>query len=265
MGYLRLTIRLAGFSTALIATALLASSLTLMEAALRRPLNRSPWARACFRSAALSLGFRLSIEGHAIRGPVLFVSNHISWSDIPILGGIAPLRFLSKSEVREWPAIGWLAAQAGTLFIKRGSGKAGRSREEIAAALARGESVLVFPEGTTTAGITVLPFHSRLLHAAVDAGVPIQPVSIGYLREGQPDHIAPFIGDDEFQHHLIRVLRVSSPRVEVRFHPPVMATAETDMAGLAARLRNQVADGLADIHRDDSRTPEGLGRAEKIS
>ncbi|MEP1583636.1 MAG: 1-acyl-sn-glycerol-3-phosphate acyltransferase, partial [Marinobacter sp.] len=108
-------------------------------------------------------------------------------------------------------------------------------------------SVLVFPEGTTTAGVTVLPFHSRLLHAAADAGVDIQPLSIGYLRNGRPDHLAPFIGDDEFQHHLIRMLRQPAVEVGVIAHPVVTIDNSTDLADVTRDLRQTVHEGLRQI------------------
>ena len=252
MPAIRLTSRLTLFILFLLLTAAIAVGVRVVEKISGKAVDRTPWARFCFGGAARCLGFRVRRYGRVTQGPVLFVSNHVSWSDIPILGGVAPLRFLSKAEVSRWPVIGWLAVQAGTLFIQRGSGRVNQSRTDIQHALASGQSVLVFPEGTTTLGITVLPFHGRLLNAATEANVPIQPISIGYRRNDRPDHLAPFIGDDEFQAHLLRMLKQPAVEVTLMFHEPVRASAETTVADLAETLHKTVASGLADIHRGGS-------------
>lgn len=251
--YARLGYRLTLFTLSLSVTITIACGVSLAELLSRRRIDRTPYARFCFHGAARSLGFRVRQQGDISTEPVLYLSNHISWSDIPVLGGQSPLRFLSKAEVGNWPVIGWLAGQAGTLFIKRGGGKSQRCREEIAKTLNGGQSVLIFPEGTTTAGLTVLPFHSRLLWAAKDAGVDIQPISIGYLRDGQPDHLAPFIGDDEFQNHILRMLKRPSVDVGVIFHPRITIDEHSDLDALAAELHQTVSAGLQQIHRCHSR------------
>lgn len=260
MGYIRLVIRLLMFVLFLVFTTGVAVAVSLAEWIKRRPIDRTPYARFCFQGAARCLGFRVRQQGQAASGPVLFISNHISWSDIPILGGTAPLRFLSKAEVGKWPVIGWLAHQAGTLFIQRRSGKSGLSRQEIANTLRQGQSVLVFPEGTTTAGLTVLPFHQRLLWASADAGVSIQPISIGYLRDGQPDHLAPFIGDDEFTSHLTRLLHKPAVEVGVIYHPPVTVTPGSDLNDLSQTLHQTVSNGLKQIHQTDGAQTESASK-----
>lgn len=249
MQTIRLISRIGLFGLSLLLIALIAIAVNIAECLSRRPLDRTPCARFCFSSAARCLGFRVRQQGEVAGGPVLFVCNHVSWADIPVLGGIAPLRFLSKAEVARWPLIGWLATQAGTLFIQRGSGRAGQSCQEISRALKQSQSVLVFPEGTTTVGLTVLPFHSRLLQSAVDSGVMIQPVTIGYRRAGQPDHLAPFVGDDDFQHHLLRLLKQPAVSVSVLFHDPVTVSPDTDLRQLCTTLQTTVGDGLNRIHR----------------
>lgn len=249
MGNLRLGLRLALFSGFLVVTGLIATACLALELITRQSINRAPIARFCFDYAGRCLGFRTRFEGQPASGPVLFVSNHVSWSDIPVLGGRAPLRFLSKAEVARWPVIGWLARQAGTLFITRGGGRAGEIRAEIASALTAGQSVLVFPEGTTSSGLTVLPFHGRLLQAAADAGVAIQPISIAYTRNGQPDHLAPFTGDDEFQQHLPRMLRHPAVDVTVLFHSPQKVSADQSWHDVAEGLRETVATGVQRIYQ----------------
>ncbi|MGP4843597.1 lysophospholipid acyltransferase family protein [Marinobacter sp. 1Y8] len=256
----RLFSRLILFGFALLICGLLASAVSITEWLIRRDVDRTSFARFCFATAARCLGFRVHEQGQAEPGPVLLVSNHISWSDIPILGGVVKLRFLSKSEVRSWPVIGWLAAQAGTLFIRRGGGQARIARDTIAATLAAGQSVLVFPEGTTSVGITVLPFHSRLLSAAQEAGVPIQPISIGYRRNGHTDHLAPFIGDDAFQTHLLRLLKEPAVEVTVTLHAPVSVHADDDLQSVTARIQQTIQQGLSAIHSSaDGRSKTSSG------
>ncbi|WP_165856991.1 lysophospholipid acyltransferase family protein [Marinobacter sp. JSM 1782161] len=248
MRTLRLGARLGLFAIVLLLCSLLAVAVSLTEWTIRRPIDRTPFARACFRLASRCLGFQVNVRGQRPDGPVMLVCNHISWSDIPILGSIVPLRFLSKAEVRNWPVIGWLAKQAGTLFIRRGSGQAAVAREDIARTLRERQSVLVFPEGTTSVGITVLPFHGRLLSAAAEAGVPILPMTIGYRRDNHPDPLAPFIGDDSFDRHLVRLLKQPAVTVDVVLHEPVSVAANDDFQALARQLRATVEDGLQTIH-----------------
>lgn len=249
MEILRLTYRLTLFTLLLLAMILLAMALLIADGFRREEIDRAPYARLCFRLISCCLGFRLVTQGETCRQTALYVSNHVSWIDIPVLGGLTPLKFLSKAEVSRWPIIGWLATQAGTLFIERGAGKAYQCQQEIARTLTGGHSVLVFPEGTTTAGLTVLPFHGRLLHAARNAGVAIQPISIGYLRNGQPDPLAPFIDDDEFQLHLIRLLRQPAVRIVVTFHAPVFLATEQPLSEICSSLRETVLGGLKSMHK----------------
>lgn len=250
-GWLRLCVRLTGFLLFLAGTTLLALALRAMDYLTGSTIDRTPWAGRCFRVGCRCLGLRIRHHGAEPAQNVLIVSNHISWCDIPILGAFAPARFLSKAEVGQWPLIGWLARQAGTLFIQRGSGQARRVRTGIEEALKRGESVTIFPEGTTSAGITVLPFHGLLLKAATAADVPVQPVTIAYRRNGRPDHVAPFIGDDEFHHHLTALLKQPSADVDVLFHQPMELPETATAQEAAAELRATVHNGLERIYRGE--------------
>nr|WP_231701527.1 lysophospholipid acyltransferase family protein [Halopseudomonas xinjiangensis] len=169
------------------------------------------------------LPLRVRCLGALPRQPSLWLSNHVSWVDIVLLGRLAPLHFLSKAEVAAWPVIGWLAKGAGTLFIQRGTGAATSLNDQLSGMLAAGHSLMIFPEGTTTAGDRVRTFHGRLLGCAVETGAPVQPVAIAYRRCGERDSVAPFINDDEFTAHLWRLL--GSERIDVEIHllPPLRA------------------------------------------
>lgn len=184
-----------------------------------------------------ALPFRVRVSGELPQAPMLWVCNHISWTDIPLLGALAPLSFLSKSEVRAWPVAGWLAHKAGTLFIRRGSGDSGLVGQQLARHLGEGRNLLIFPEGTTTDGSLLKTFHSRLLTSAVETGVAVQPVAIRYRRDGQRDEIAPFIGEDDLLSHLVRLLRSEPADVEIQLLTPISSQ------GLSRTALSQQAKG----------------------
>ena len=144
------------------------------------------------------------------------VANHVSWLDIPVLGAQTPTTFVSKSEVRSWPLIGWLAVLLNTIFLERGAHQASACARQVGDRIKRGLSVVIFPEGTTTDGRGILPFYPRLFAAAQNPGIWIQPVALRYLDQDQPCPVAPFVGDDALIAHLLRILR--QPRLVVEVH-----------------------------------------------
>ena len=153
------------------------------------------------------LGVRVTQRGHAISGARLIMANHVSWLDIPLIGACAPTRFVSKAEVRDWPIAGWLAEAAGTFYLRRGKHRTRPLVDKLVPHLRAGASVAIFPEGTTSDGRDVLGFHSRLLAAAIEAGVRVQPVAIRYGEGDAGEVLAPFVGDDDLLSHLMRLLR----------------------------------------------------------
>lgn len=255
MSWLRLCVRVTAFIAFLAATTMLAASLRATEIITRKAIDRRPWTRFCLRWACRCLGLDLHQHGLPSENTALFVSNHISWSDIPVLGSLAQIRFLSKAEVAKWPVIGWLARQAGTLFIQRGGGQVRRVRGQIIGNLQAGENVLIYPEGTTSAGLTVLPFHGLLLKAATESKVPVQPITIAYRRNGRPDHLAPFIAEDEFLSHLLRMLRQPAARVDVVFHAAVHPPETMPTNEFALSLRDTVLDGLKRVYKGEYDKP----------
>ena len=172
---------------------------------------------------------KLSTKGKMETGPTLFVMNHISWLDISVLASQQPLHFLSKSEVRYWPIIGWLAYKAGTLFIQRGRhGAAEQSLSEITDCLQSGHSVVIFPEGTTTDGSYVKKFHGRLLQAAIDADVIIQPVALSYPLNGKPNPYVPYIDDMNIMDSLRGMIQTKVTQVELKFLQPISEHIESN-------------------------------------
>ncbi len=191
------------------------------------------------------LGIRLVVHGTPPRaGPVLLVSNHISWLDIGVLHAARHCRFVSKADVAHWPLVGPLARGSGTLFIERESRRdAMRVVHQMADALRAGDVLAVFPEGTTGDGTTLLPFHANLLQAAISAQAPIQPMALQYLdgATGARSFAPCYIGDDTLLESLWRTLSARDVVAEVRFGEPQMAVGR-DRRAWAADLRTAIAE-----------------------
>ncbi|WP_022956278.1 lysophospholipid acyltransferase family protein [Perlucidibaca piscinae] len=179
------------------------------------------------RRLTSSLQLRISVQGEPVEEPALWISNHVSWMDIPVLGGVRRLHFLSKAEVAEWPLIGLLAKVAGTLFIRRGSGDSALVSAQMAEAIGEGKRVLFFPEGTTTDGHTVKRFFAKLFQTAHLAGCRIQPMVLCYQHDGELHPLAPFIGDDEMGAHLLNLLALGPMDVTVQFLPVIDPAGHT--------------------------------------
>lgn len=163
----------------------------------------------------------LEVRGKPVLlGPALLVCNHISWLDIVVIHATRHCRFVSKSELREWPLIGTLATGAGTLYIERENRKdAMRMVKEMAGALKDGDVLAVFPEGTTGDGFDLLPFHANLIQSAIDGDAPIQPLALQYV-DGASNEIsmaARFVGDDTLVGSIWRTLNVSDLKTVVKF------------------------------------------------
>ncbi|MEJ2107750.1 MAG: lysophospholipid acyltransferase family protein [Acidiferrobacteraceae bacterium] len=195
--------------------------------------------QAWMSRVARILGLRITVVGEPVSGPALMVANHVSWIDIVALNSVRPMSFLSKDNVRRWPLVGWLSAATGTLFLRRGSMVGlNRATNEIADRLGQGKHVALFPEGTTTDGSRVLPFHRALFRSAQRAKVQVQPVALSYRRNGSRDYIAPFVGDVAFVSHLLRILSVRTTEVQLYFCKPVLeSTGDSRVLAKYAQTR----------------------------
>lgn len=187
----------------------------------------------------------------------LFVANHLSWADVPVIGARVKGAFVAKSEVEGWPLVGWLASLGRTVYVQRERRRtAGEQSDAIAARLRAGENVVLFPEGTTSDGVTLIPFRSSLFGSVEAAGdVLIQPVSLAYTRVGgvpvtrrMLPHIA-WIGDAELAPHAADFLRLGRVRAELLFHPPVRRADFPDRKALARHCEEAVAQGYAALMR----------------
>jgi 1-acyl-sn-glycerol-3-phosphate acyltransferase len=193
-----------------------------------------------------AIGMTVQVSGTPRPGATLIVANHISWLDIMAIHAAAPhARFVSKADVLRWPLLGWLIRSAGTLFIERERKRdAVRVVHAMAAALQAGDTVAVFPEGTTGAGPELLPFHANLLQAAVATGTPVQPVVLRFADASQPFSAAvEFLGDTTLAQSLWRVAGARGLSVHVQLLPP-MGTVHADRRALAEHLRETIAARL---------------------
>ncbi|WP_137974392.1 1-acyl-sn-glycerol-3-phosphate acyltransferase [Pseudomonas sp. F(2018)] len=241
---LRLYLRLIRLAAVLLLGMLLASGVALAERVRRGDLMglRQRLTAWFMRRLSAALPFEVEVRGELPQGPHLWLSNHVSWTDIPLLGQLLPLSFLSKAEVRTWPLAGWLAHKAGTLFIRRGSGDSALLARQLHRHLSAGRQLLIFPEGTTTDGQQIRTFHGRLLTSAIDTGTPLQPVAIRYLRDGETDLVAPFIGDDDLPSHLLRLFAADRAKVQIQLLTPIASAGqERNVLARQAQRAVQVA------------------------
>ena len=178
-------------------------------------------ARICWWAGKMLrvLGMRLHVDGAFRPGAKLIVANHVSWLDIMAVHAVCPeARFVSKAEVRHWPLVGRLVGAAGTLYIERERRRdAMRVVHQMADALRAGDSVAVFPEGTTSDGRELLPFHANLLQAAIATATPVQAVA---LRFSDATHrVSPatlYIGDTSLAASLWWIARAEGLEVHMR-------------------------------------------------
>ncbi|MGY6411807.1 MAG: lyso-ornithine lipid O-acyltransferase [Alkalilacustris sp.] len=217
---------------------------------LRRPVT--PWITVVVcRVAVWGLGLRVAVRGAPMRGRGAMVANHVSWLDIYVLNAQAPLYFVSKAEVARWPGVGWLARATGTVFITRSARDAARQALLLEARLRAGHRLLVFPEGTSTDGLRVLPFKPTLFSAFFQDGLSgvlqVQPVSLRYhAPPGQDPRFFAWWGDMDFAAHLLKVLAApAGGKVAVTFHPPLRVDGTPDRKRLAARCAEMVREGHA--------------------
>lgn len=178
----------------------------------------------------------------------LWVSNHVSWLDIPVVGSVAPVFFLSKAEIGEWPIFGRLAKAGGTLFIQRGSGDSGSVSDQIAEFLQDGSSVVFFPEATTTDGRQIKKIYGKLLKAAIDTGLPICPMVIAYVnKDGKLSDEAAYYGERTMAQSLKSVADAKGITAFVLPLAPIYPEGR-DQRELTAELQSAMERGLADLH-----------------
>ena len=182
--------------------------------------------------------------------PTLYVSNHVSYLDVFVLGAWLPGSFIAKSEVSGWPVFGKLAKLQNTLFFERNVRRAADQIAIMREHLANGKSLIFFPEGTSTPGTHVEPFRSSLFQAAEGEDTVIQPVSVAYTAyDGEPmtqaerDYYAWYL-PMTFLPHFLNALGLRRAEVELVFHEPVRVADFESRKACAAHCEHVVRDGL---------------------
>jgi len=200
------------------------------------------------------LGFDVRQLGEpASAGAVLFTANHVSYTDITVLGSLIAGSFVAKSEVADWPLFGWLAKLQRSVFVDRQVRSTAVQRDAIAERLASGDALILFPEGTSHDGNFILPFKSALFSVVFnrDQPVTVQPVSLAYTRlDGLPigrtmRPLFAWYGDMDLSPHLWRLLGLGRVEVTVEFHPPVSITEFRSRKALAEYCEQRVRRGVS--------------------
>ena len=224
-----------------------------------RVQRQSRWIQRQAGRLARLFGLRTKLRFQPTTTPLL-VCNHVSYLDIIALATVLPVRFVAKSEVRNWPWFGWLARCAGTIFIDRQRCRALPTANRRLADLAKqAGSIVMFPEGTSSDGHTVLPFRSSLLAVAVEENWPVRPVWIGYeLPGGDVTREVCWWGDMTLVPHLWRLLGFAEIVATVRCGRPVR---HWDRKTLAGALHEAVCD-LADLPRRNE--PELINTTQRV-
>lgn len=210
------------------------------------------------------LGIRVRVVGElARRGrPVLFVSNHSSWTDIAVLGGVLPASFVSKGEVATWPFISSVARLGRTVFISRTRSGTGRELDAMRARFAQGDSIILFPEGTTSAGTRLRPFRSSFFAVAEGKDPPlVQPVSMAYDRlAGLPTgrltrSMFAWVGDQDIASHYMHLGQQTGLRATVLLHRPIDPRDFRDRKALSEAVRTVIADGASILYQHRTAAP----------
>ena len=190
-------------------------------------------------------GFRLRRLGTPLPGVAMFVANHVSWVDIVALHSQRMMGFVAKREIAGWPLVGWMARRAGTIFHQRGNTESlGGVLEQMLARLRAGSAVGVFPEGRTRNGAEVGPFHARIFTAAVDAGVPVQPVALRYGEGGRDQAQVAFRPGENFLANFLRLLGEPPRAAEVCFLEPIPPASTDGRRRMAELSRERIVAAM---------------------
>jgi 1-acyl-sn-glycerol-3-phosphate acyltransferase len=216
-----------------------------------------PWLPASARNALIRFWSRMVLAAFGVSLPELpqlppapegrgrlLILNHVSWIDVFVVAALEPARFVAKAEIRAWPIAGWLAQGVGTVFIERGRRHAvGQVNAVIAQRLSSGQSIGIFPEGTTTDGSRLLRFHSNLIQPALDVGAQLVPVALRYEQDGARSDAAAYIDDMNLMQSIWRIL--TAPRLSCRVHflAPI-APADQGRQAIAGHAHAAIASDL---------------------
>ena len=176
----------------------------------------------------------------------MFVANHVSWIDIIALHSQHMMGFIAKSEIRGWPVVGWLTAQAETIFLRRGNADSlGAVMGEMSERLRAGRAVAAFPEGGTRDGTALGVFHARIFTAAVDADAPVQPVALCFGTRCEAQQVVAFARGEHFVGNLLRLLGEPPRPVTVCFLEPILHAEHGGRRGIASLARARIERAMA--------------------
>ena len=208
------------------------------------------------RTTCFIFGVKVGIEGSPVKDAhVIYVGNHLSYIDIPAIGSVLPATFISKAEVRNWPVFGILARLSKTIFIERDKSAALKCIADINLSLKKGYSLILFPEGTSTKGVEILPFKSSIfelfLSNELKENLIVQPFTVTINKiEGRPvrhedEHdIYAWYGDMTMLPHLWNIAKSTGVEILLNFHTPLPAVNYTNRKIFALEAQKLVAQGL---------------------
>ena len=189
------------------------------------------------------MGIRLVVDSAPPSSEMcgLMVSNHTSWLDIFAADSVRAVRFIAKSDIRDWPVLGVLVTLAGTLYVERGNRhRISQTNNEIREAVESGDLVGFYPEGTTTDGTYLLPFKTNLFQPAIDYGMSIYPVAVTYMQKGQPTQLASYVDDMTFAQSFFSLLQARGVEAHIQYGEPIDGALFADRAQLAAATQERI-------------------------
>jgi len=216
--------------------------------------------RLFFASLSRIFGIRIDIIGQPTTlAPTLYVSNHISWLDIFVFGGILRGSFVARGDLKGWPIFGYLSTLQQTVFVDRDSPvRAGKQLDQLSERLQADDSLILFPEGTSSPGTKVLPFKSSLFAVAErwteDRPLYIQPMSLSYTAiNGMPltRHYRPYVGwygDMDLPPHFWQLLKLGRLTATIEFHDPISTTNMTSRKKMSAQCQQTIAASVERLH-----------------
>lgn len=221
-----------------------------------KPAYTTPW--LWHKGLCRILGLKVVIEGTPCTDrQVIFISNHLSYLDIPVIGSTLKASFVAKGEVAQWPVFGFLSTLQQTAFISRSRTTLGNDKNNLETMLKDGRSMIIFPEGTSTDGRSVVPFKSSLFSIALadnSTDVWLQPMTISIVSvNGEiPDEqsvrdLYAWYGDMTLWPHLSAFSKIPGAMIRITFHVPLRARAVNDRKLLAQLCHQAVAQGLCSI------------------
>jgi|SRR5882672_9146668 len=223
----------------------------------RRDARKRRWSRKLL--SILSVSVREKNAPESLPERCMLVLNHISWLDIFVVNARSPATFIAKSEIRDWPFVGWLCTLVGTLYIERGRPSAARKASRaIISELEHGVLIAVFPEGTTTFGRSLGSFHAALFQPAVDADAILQPIALRYLdAAGTPTDAAGYVGEASLLESVWAIVSARRIVAELDLLAPIPVRGQTRRA-LAEKTEAAIAAalGVPEPRRSHGRAPE---------